>query len=82
MNGLMFPSNLSTLLLTILLAVGLIFFLRAASKDRTTVVDIHSPLPALIVLESLGGWLEERGWRRGLSLRFLSFFLKRQIKLQ
>ena len=64
MNGLMFPSDPSTLLLTILLAVGLIFFLRAASKDRTTVVDIHSPLPALIVLEGLGSWLEERGWRR------------------
>ena len=35
----------STLLLTVLLAIGLVFFLRAASKDRTTVVDVISPQP-------------------------------------
>ena len=35
----------STLLLTVLLAIGLVFFLRAASKDRTTVVDVMSPEP-------------------------------------
>ena len=34
------PGFQSVLLLTILLAIGLVFFLRAASKDRTTVVDI------------------------------------------
>ena len=39
----------STLLLTVLLAIGLVFFLRAASKDRTTVVDVHSPRPPLEV---------------------------------
>ena len=54
----------STLLLTVLLAIGLVFFLRAASKDRTTVVDVHSPRPALDVLEGLTHWLEERGWNR------------------
>ena len=43
----------STLLLTVLLAIGLVFFLRAASKDRTTVVDVHSPRPALEVLSGL-----------------------------
>jgi hypothetical protein len=53
----------STLLLTLLLAVGLIFFLRAASKDRTTVVDVHSPRPALDVLEGLSAWLQARGWK-------------------
>ena len=37
------PGFQSILLLTILLAIGLVFFLRAASKDRTTVVDITSP---------------------------------------
>jgi len=35
----------STLLLTLLLAIGLVFFLRAASKDRTTVVDVRSSRP-------------------------------------
>ena len=52
----------STLLLTLLMSVGLVFFLRAASKDRTTVVDVHSPQPALDVLNGLSQWLLERGW--------------------
>jgi len=52
----------STLLLTVLLAIGLVFFLRAASKDRTTVVDVQSPRPALEVLEGVSHWLEQRGW--------------------
>ena len=54
----------STLLLTLLLAIGLVFFLRAASKDRTTVVEVHSPRPALEVMEGLCTWLESRGWIR------------------
>ncbi len=54
----------STLFLTILLAIGLVFFLRAASKDRTTVVDIQSPLPPLEVLNGISFWLEERGWKK------------------
>ena len=52
----------STLLLTILLAIGLFFFLRAASKDRTTDVQIQSPLPPLEVVQGLTLWLEDRGW--------------------
>ena len=54
----------STLFLTILLAIGLVFFLRAASKDRTTVVDVQSPLPPLEVLDGISLWLEERGWKK------------------
>ena len=54
----------STLFLTILLTIGLVFFLRAASKDRTTVVDVQSPLPPLEVLNGVSFWLEERGWIR------------------
>ena len=54
----------STLFLTILLAIGLVFFLRAASKDRTTVVDVQSPLPPLEVLNGISFWLEERGWKK------------------
>ena len=53
----------SNLLLTVLLTIGLVFFLRAASKDRTTVVDVHSPLPPLEVLNGMSLWLEERGWK-------------------
>ncbi len=54
----------STLLLTLLLAIGLFFFIRAASKDRTTVVDVQSPRPPLEVLNGMSLWLEERGWTR------------------
>ncbi len=54
----------STLFLTILLAIGLGFFLRAASKDRTTVVDVQSPLPPIEVLNGFTIWLEERGWKK------------------
>jgi hypothetical protein len=57
------PTLGSTLLLTLLMAIGLVFFLRAASKDRTTVVEVHSPRPALEVLEGLTSWLSQRGWR-------------------
>jgi hypothetical protein len=53
----------STLVLTLLLAIGLVFFLRAASKDRTTVVDVHSPRPPVDVLEGLVAWLQARGWQ-------------------
>ena len=53
----------STLLLTILLAIGLVFFLRAASKDRTTDVEVHSSLPPLEVLTGVSDWLEGRGWK-------------------
>ncbi len=57
------PALGSTLLLTLLLAIGLVFFLRAASKDRTTVVDVHSPRPPLEVLDGLSQWLHGRGWQ-------------------
>ena len=53
----------SVLLLTLLLAIGLVFFLRAASKDRTTVVDVHSSLPPLEVLNGVSSWLNDRGWK-------------------
>ena len=56
-------SSGSTLLLTLLLAVGLVFFLRAASKDRTTTVEVRSSRPPLEVLPALTGWLEGRGWK-------------------
>jgi hypothetical protein len=56
------PTTGSTLLLTLLLAIGLMFFLRAASKDRTTVVDVQSPQPPVEVLQGLDRWLSSRGW--------------------
>ena len=52
----------STLLLTILLSIGLFFFLRASSKDRTTVVEITSSQKPVEVLNTIYEWLKLRGW--------------------
>ena len=52
----------STLLLTILLAIGLFFFLRASSKDRTTIVEISSSQEPIEVLNVMYEWLDLRGW--------------------
>ena len=54
----------STLLLTILLAIGLFFFLRASSKDRTTVVEITSSQKPVYVLNIMYEWLQLRGWKQ------------------
>ena len=54
----------STFLLTILLAIGLFFFLRASSKDRTTVVEITSSQKPLEVLNVICDWLNLRGWKQ------------------
>ncbi len=54
----------STLLLTILLAIGLFFFLRASSKDRTTVIEISSTQQPVKVLNALCEWLNLRGWKQ------------------
>ena len=54
----------STLLLTILLGIGLFFFLRASSKDRTTVVEITSSQKPIEVLNVMYEWLKLRGWKQ------------------
>ena len=54
----------STFFLTILLSIGLFFFLRASSKDRTTVVEITSSQKPLEVLDVMYEWLKLRGWKQ------------------
>tara|TARA_Y100000589_G_scaffold321291_1_gene352430 strand:- start:67 stop:624 length:558 start_codon:yes stop_codon:yes gene_type:complete len=54
----------STLFLTILLAIGLFFFLKASSKDRTTTVDIYSSKKPIEALDSVCSWLNLRGWQQ------------------
>ena len=49
-------------MLTILLAIGLFFFLRASSKDRTTIIEISSSEEPIRVLDVLYEWLTLRGW--------------------
>ena len=54
----------STLFLTILLAIGLFFFLKASSKDRTTIIDISSSKKPVEVLNEVCNWLKIRGWKQ------------------
>ena len=54
----------STLLLSILLFIGLFFFLRASTKDRTTTVEVTSSKSPVIVLNLLCNWLNLRGWKQ------------------
>ena len=54
----------STLLLTILLSIGLFFFLRASSKDRTTTIEISTETDPIETLNIICGWLKLRGWNQ------------------
>ena len=54
----------STFLLTILLSIGLFFFLRASSKDRTTTIDISTEADQIETLNIICGWLRLRGWNQ------------------
>jgi len=51
------PALSSTLLLTLLRPLGLVFPFLAGrqARNRTTVVDVHSPRPALEVLDQVSG---------------------------
>lgn len=53
----------STLLLTILLAVGLFFFIRASVKDRTQVVKLISGEPLDSLLARLQQYFTQRAYR-------------------
>ena len=54
----------STFLLTILLSIGLFFFLRASSKDRTTTIEIFTEKDQIDTLNIICGWLRLRGWNQ------------------
>ena len=54
----------STFLLTILLSIGLFFFLRASSKDRTTTIEISTEKDPIETLNIICGWLTLRGWNQ------------------
>tara|TARA_Y100001978_G_C23694045_1_gene436475 strand:+ start:2396 stop:2953 length:558 start_codon:yes stop_codon:yes gene_type:complete len=54
----------STLFLTILLAIGLFFFLKASSKDRTTIIEISSSKKPIEALNLVCNWLKKRGWQQ------------------
>ena len=43
---------------------GLFFFLRASSKDRTTIVEVSSSKKPVEALNLICNWLKLRGWRQ------------------
>ena len=54
----------STFILTILLFIGLFFFLRASSKDRTTTIEISTEKDQIDSLNIICSWLKLRGWNQ------------------
>ncbi|WGV23753.1 cofactor assembly of complex C subunit B [Halotia branconii] len=53
----------STLLLTLLLAVGLIFFIRASTKDRTEIVQLVSEQNEATLMPQLQEYFRSRSYR-------------------
>ena len=52
----------STLLLTLLMMVGLVFFIRASTKDRIETLTLVRPVEPLALLQELTGYFEERAY--------------------
>ena len=53
----------STFLLTLLLFVGLVFFIRASTKDRTQTVQLLSDQEEVCLLEQLQNYFNQRAYR-------------------
>ncbi|MEQ9548290.1 MAG: cofactor assembly of complex C subunit B [Coleofasciculus sp. G3-WIS-01] len=57
------PILSSTFLLTLLLAVGLFFFIRASVKDRTQKVQLIAQEPEASLLERLLNYFDQRAYQ-------------------
>ena len=53
----------STFFLTLLLFIGLVFFIRASTKDRTQTVQLLSDQDEVRLLEQLQNYFEQRAYR-------------------
>lgn len=53
----------STLLLTVLLAIGLFFFVKASVKERTQQVQLLSPETELVLLQHLEQYMRQRSYQ-------------------
>ena len=53
----------STLFLTLLMAIGLLFFIRASIKDRTESREIKLPQTPVLALETLENHFQNRGYQ-------------------
>ncbi|HEY9623276.1 MAG TPA: cofactor assembly of complex C subunit B [Crinalium sp.] len=54
---------ISTALLTVLLAIGLMFFIRASTKDRIQVDKLVTDQPETLLLEQLQNYFTQRAYR-------------------
>ncbi|MFQ4139572.1 cofactor assembly of complex C subunit B [Nodosilinea sp. PGN35] len=52
----------STLFLTLLMMVGLVFFIRASTKDRTETLTLSRPSDPLVLLQDLTTYFEARSY--------------------
>ncbi len=57
------PILISTLFLTILLTIGLFFFIRASVKDRTQQIDFTAELPQDALLDQLQTYFTQRAYQ-------------------
>jgi len=57
------PVLSSTVLLTVLLSIGLFFFIRASTKDRIEVAKLVSDQPETLLLEQLQQYFTQRAYR-------------------
>lgn len=57
------PVLTSTLLLTLLMLIGLVFFIRASTKDRIQVARLTSDQPQIDLLEQLQKYFSDRAYR-------------------
>lgn len=57
------PILSSTFFLTLLLAIGLFFFIRASVKDRTQLVTLTSEQPEVSLIEQLQQYFAQRAYR-------------------
>lgn len=53
----------STLLLTLLLAIGLFFFVKASVKDRTQQIQLRSSEPESVLLQRLEQYMRQRAYQ-------------------
>ncbi|NCJ06936.1 cofactor assembly of complex C subunit B [Synechococcales cyanobacterium C] len=53
----------STLVLTVLLLIGLFFFVRASVKDRTETYRVTTPIPAAALLDQVQTYLQNRAYQ-------------------
>jgi hypothetical protein len=57
------PVLSSTVLLTVLMVIGLFFFIRASTKDRIEVVQLVTPLPEESLREKIQAYFSGRSYR-------------------